>query len=184
MTTSQTTDQPGSKTVGVPNPDRERLAAIAHRLEDPNFGTGALASLRRGDPAAVMNQPSFHRLVVAVEDAALGEDGALRWATAVLLLATLSEAGTEPVRVPTGAALADAGFPEGRLARLLASRGDAFRDQAILATRFLRGRRAPCRPLDLAELALVEERAERRAERLRYRLARDYYGVADGARGR
>jgi CRISPR type I-E-associated protein CasB/Cse2 len=163
----------------VRDPDRVLLAAIAHRISDPGFGTGSLASLRRGDPASVIHQPAFHRLVLDLDDAALGESGALRWATAILLLATLTEPGADPSLVGTGAALASAGFPESRLARLLASRGDAFRDQAVLAARFLRGRHVPCRPLDLAELSLVEERAERRAERLRFRLARDYYGVLD-----
>jgi hypothetical protein len=57
--------------------------------------------------------------------------------------------------------------------------GEAFRDQIVLAARFLHSRDESCSPLDLAELALTEGRAERRAERLRYRLARGYYRMFD-----
>jgi CRISPR system Cascade subunit CasB len=80
-----------------------------------------------------------------------------------------------------GTALAEASFPESRLSRLLASRGDAFRDQATLVARFLHARDAACTPVDLAELALVEERTESRAERLRFRIARSYYRVVDAS---
>lgn len=163
------------------NPDRAQLLRIARRLSDPDFGAGALASLRRGDPATVLRQPSFHRLVRAVDDAALGADGALRWATAVHVFAVLARSGAGWAARDLGSALADASFPESRLSRLLASRGDAFRDQAALVARFLRGRDAICTPTDLAELALTEERAESRADRLRFRIARSYYRVADAA---
>lgn len=168
-----------SPAAAAPKVDRVRLAAIAHRLADPEFGTGALASLRRSEPATVLRQPACHRLLLDVDEHALGADGALRWATAVHLLALLAKPGRGWPDRTTGAALADARYSESRLARLLASRGDAFRDQAVLAARFLRGRDAACRPLDLAELALVEERAEGRADRLRHRIARDYYTVLD-----
>jgi hypothetical protein len=159
--------------------DRAILRSMFRWLVDPASGTGALASLRRSEPAVVLRQPSFHRLVRNVEDVALRTDGGLRWATAVHLLALLARPGTTRSLRDVGTALALAGFPESRLARLLASRGETFRDQATLAARFLRAHDSPCVPLDLAELALVEERAERRAERLRFRIARSYYRTAD-----
>lgn len=162
-----------------PNPDRAHLCRIARRLTDPDLGSGALASLRRGDPESVRNQPSFHRLVRDVDDRELGGDGSLRWATAVHILAVLAEPGIPLPSHDTGPALAAARFPESRLARLLASRGGAFRDQAILAARFLHSRDERCLPLDIAELALVDGRAESRAERLRFRIARSYYRAAD-----
>lgn len=161
------------------NPDRVLLARIARRLADPELGTGALASLRRGEPETVSRQPTYHRLLRDLDDAALGADGALRWATAVHVLAIVARPGVAPSARPAGEALAAAGLPESRLARLLASRGAAFRDQVVLTARFLRSRDEACSALDLAELALVEERAERRAERLRYRLARGYYHLLD-----
>lgn len=161
----------------VPTGDRAHLLRIARRIADPEFGPGALASLRRGEPAIVARQPSFHRLVRSVDDRALSGEGTLRWATAVHVLAQL--AGGAGAVDDVGAALAHNGFPESRLARLLASRGASFRDQAVLTARFLRAKGAACRATDLAELALVEERAESRAERLRHRIARSYYQIAD-----
>lgn len=162
-----------------PDTDRSRLARIARRLASMELSTGSLASLRRSDPASVLRQPAYHRLLLEVDDRALGEDGAIRWATAVQVLALLADPGSSRSERSMGAALADAGFPESRLARLLASRGDTFRDQAILAARFLRARDVRCVPLDLAELAIAEGRAERRAERLRFHVARSYYAVID-----
>lgn len=163
------------------NPDRRQLAHVARRLADPEFGPGALASVRRGDPASVSRQPTYHRLLRTLDDAALAGDGALRWATAVHVIAVLARPGVPPGTRPTGEALAAAGYPESRLARLLASRDDAFRDQTVLAARFLHSRDESCSPLDLAELALVEGRRERRADQLRHRLARGYYQVLDAA---
>lgn len=163
------------------NPDRGLLKGIARQLVREELGTGALASLRRGDPAIVLRQPTCHRILRDVDDASLDADGALRWATAVHILAILATPGVPWPTRTAGEALAGARFPESRLGRLLASRDAAFRDQAVLATRFLHGRDAACLPLDLAELALIHDRAERRAERLRFRLARDYYREADAA---
>jgi hypothetical protein len=163
-------------------PDRNTLRWMAHRLADPGFGTGALASLRRGDPESVVRQPSFHRLVRDVDERALSpEDGALRWATAVQVLALLA-GNWQPGAPDLGTALARAGFPESRLGRLLASRGAGFRDQAVLTARSLRAKGLPCDATHLAELALVDSRVESHAERLRYRIARSYYRVADASR--
>lgn len=159
--------------------NRLLLRRIARQMAREDFGTGALASVRRGDPSRIRDAPSFHRLTRIVDERAMAGDGALRWATAVHLIATLTRPGGLPAMHDVGRALAEAGFSESRLARLLASRGEAFRDQATLAARFLHGRDAACMPLDLAELALVDERAESRAERLRFRIARSYYRVAD-----
>lgn len=170
---------PSSPTTSSAHPDRTLLHNMARRLADPDFGTGSLASLRRGEPAIVLRQPSFYRLVRDVGDAALSVDGAIRWATAVHVLALVARPGIAESPRDVGTALAEADFSESRLGRLLASRGEAFRDQAALTARFLHARDVTCMPLDLAELALVEERTERRAQRLRFRIARSYYRVSD-----
>lgn len=175
------TNTPPPARTAPDNSDRRQLARVARRLSDPELGTGALASVRRGDPASVSRQPTYHRLLRELDDAALAGDGALRWATAVHVVAILTRPGVPPVPRPAGGALAAAGLPESRLARLLASRDEAFRDQVVLAARFLHSRDEACSPLDLAELALVEGRRERRAEQLRHRLARGYYQVFDAA---
>lgn len=181
MPSAETSPQPTAARTAPANAERAHLLRIARRLNDPDFGTGALAGLRRGDPMSVLRQPSFHRLVRAVDDAALGSDGAIRWATAVHVFAVLARPGAGWPSRDIGTALAEASFSESRLSRLFASRGDAFRDQAVLVARFLHARDAACAPTDLAELALVEERAESRAERLRFRIARSYYRVTDAS---
>lgn len=179
MPAAVTSPQPSTARTASANAERAHLLRIARRMSDPDFGTGALASLRRGDPATVLRQPSFHRLVRAVDDVALGGDGALRWATAVHVFAVLARPGSRWPSRDVGTALAEASLPESRLSRLFASRGDAFRDQAALVSRFLHARDAACTPTDLGELALVEDRAESRAERLRFRIARSYYRIID-----
>lgn len=168
-----------TEAIASTNHDRTFLRDLARRLSDLDFGTGALASLRRGDPAVVQHQPSFHRLVRDLDDAALGADGALRWATAVHLLALVARSGSAQSRLDVGSALAQARFPESRLGRLLASRGETLRDQAVLAAKFIHAHDIACAATDLAELALVDGRAERRAERLRLRIARAYYRTTD-----
>ncbi|HYD53941.1 MAG TPA: type I-E CRISPR-associated protein Cse2/CasB [Gemmatimonadaceae bacterium] len=163
------------------NPDRAVLHYVARRLADPEYATGASASLRRGDPGTVVHQPAFQRLVLGVDERSLGsEDGPRRWATAVQALALLARDWRQGAP-HVGQALARAGYPESRLGRLLASRGDGFRDQVLFTARFLRAKGASCDATDLAELALVESRAESRAERLRFRIARHYYQAADAS---
>ena len=158
--------------------DRRRLARIAARLGRDDISTGTIASLRRGDPATVARQAAFHRLLAEEQDVELDHDTILRWATAVHIIAIAGRERGDP-KAGDGDVLARARYPESRLARLLASRDDGYRDQAVLCARFLHSRNAPSSMLDLAELALTEGRRESRAERLRHRIARDYYRAAD-----
>lgn len=161
------------------HPDRQHLAQLARRLGDLELNTGARASLRRGNPTTVLHQPALHRLLVRLDEAALAGDGALRWATVVHALAIAVRPGSPASTRDAGEALAAAGYTESRMARLLATRGPAFRDQIVLLSRFLHAHDEPCSWLDLGELVLVEGRRERRAEQLRLRLARGYYHALD-----
>lgn len=154
------------------------IVRIAKTLAGAGYPRGALASLRRGGPDTVMHQPAFHRLTVPLDDAAFAHDGALRWATVIQGLALLTSAGTAPAREGAGEMLAHAGYSEQRLARLLASRGEALRDQVLLACRFLRGRGAVGVPTALFDLVLAGERSSSQ-ERLRLSIARGYYRVVD-----
>jgi CRISPR-associated protein Cse2 (CRISPR_cse2) len=158
--------------------DRQRLARIAARLGRDDTSTGTIASLRRGDPAMVARQAAFYRLLARQHDVELDHDTILRWAAAVQLIAIAGRQKSD-YRKGDGEALAAAGYPESRLARLLASRDDGYRDQAVLCARFLHSRNASSSMLELAELVLTEGRRESRAERLRHRIARDYYRATD-----
>jgi hypothetical protein len=162
----------------LPPGDRQRLARIAARLGSNDISTGTLASLRRADPTVVARQAAFHRLLAGEHEANLDHESIVRWATAVHLIAI---AGRERATHDKGdgEVLASIGYPESRLARLLASRDEGYRDQAVLCARFLHAKNASVSMLDLAELALTEGRRETRAEQLRHRIARDYYRAAD-----
>jgi CRISPR system Cascade subunit CasB len=137
-----------------------------------------MAALRRGDAAAVLSQPAFHRLTAGFDDPEFAGDGAERWATVVQGIA-LTGAGAAGDAEPAGRTLATLGFSESRLSRLLSARGEAFRTQVTLLARFARGKGASLDWRDLGELVLVEERVEPRAEELRLRLARSYYRALD-----
>jgi hypothetical protein len=52
-------------------------------------------------------------------------------------------------------------------------------DQSALAARFLHAREHPCRWDDLGSLILLDSGANESAERVRLRLARDYYRTLD-----
>jgi CRISPR type I-E-associated protein CasB/Cse2 len=157
------------------NERKDAIWQIASAMARADFGTGPLASLRRHIPADVQNEPTFHRLITDVDDKLLVEDAPLRWATVIQAMAL----GTKPGEgVPTeraGKSLAAAGYSESRFARLLASHGDTFRDQVVLLARYMNGKQARFSWADLGELVLVEGWNEPRADKLRFRIARDYY---------
>lgn len=156
------------------------LAEIAATLQRDDFGTGPLASLRRHDPAIVAGQPAFHRLITRLPDERVKDPASiLRWATVVHAMAIGIRPGVNEPGCEIGTAFARAGLSEARLSRLLAARDAAFRDQVILAVRFLRAKNIPFRWDTLGELILVEDRDETRAATLRFFIARKYYQELD-----
>ncbi len=155
--------------------DRETLRAwigrTSARLASKDFGTGELAQLRRNDPATVAGQPAFHRLM-ADRDRPIAESEALRWATLVHVMAITAAHGSA---LRSGEALAAAGLSEARFTRLMAARGDAFRDQLVLAARLLASKQIPIHWGDLGDLLLAEDIDEERAATLRFRIAQSYF---------
>ena len=155
--------------------DRETLRAwigrTSARLASKDFGTGELAQLRRNDPATVAGQPAFHRLM-ADRDRPIGESEALRWATLVHVMAITAAHGSA---LRSGEALAAAGLSEARFTKLMAARGDAFRDQLVLAARLLASKQIPIHWSDLADLLMADEADEETTGRLRFRIAQNYY---------
>lgn len=153
------------------------IRAIATRLADPTFGTGPLAVLRRLDPAGALAEPVLHRLL-ARHVAEEGPETLRAWA---LLTHCMALAAPEAHRggAPLGAALFEAGFSEGRLARLLEARG---RDMLVVLPRTIRFLVARGQALDpvgawmLLRPTLLDRPGDaERAETARTRVARDYY---------
>lgn len=174
MTIVETAD--GAVAASSGNPRRKAIAGIGRRLRDRDFGTGALASLRRNGPGVVVGQPAFHRLFADLPDDLLdGIDAPIRWASVVQASALTAVPGTRPPDLHCGIAFARAGLSEARLSRLLASADEALRDQLAMAARRLAAQQIDCDWRDAGELVLVEGFAEARAETLRFRIARAYW---------
>lgn len=155
---------------------RATIASLVHRLAPTRLGPGQLASLRRGDAGAVLQQPAFHRLTSDLGERDLAGDGAIRWATVIQGLALT---GSTPDMESAGTTFCRLQLSESRFARLLAARGASFRTQVTYAARFVRSKGAPLDWKDLGELVLTEGRFDRRADALRLRLARAYYRALD-----
>lgn len=161
--------------------DRETLRAwigrSSARLASKDFGTGELAQLRRNDPATVVGQPAFHRLI-AERDRPIAESEALRWATLVHVMAITAAHGAAAL---TGTALGRAKVSEARFTKLMAARGEAFRDQVAMAARYLTSKPLSLGGVesseagDLGLLLLTETVDEERAATLRFRIAQSYY---------
>lgn len=149
-----------------------RIAQIAALIGSAHFPTGERAALRRmipGQPPSL----AFYRF-------ALGHlpdwwdrnlDTQKDWVTVVAGIALMSPNAHRPDR-GLGVALADAGYVEARLERLLAAEGDTRRILLLRAARFLAAKSTACNWLDAAQL-LFTRGTDR--ERLHQRIARDFY---------
>lgn len=152
---------------------RDVLRDMARRIRNPAFGTGALASLRRGSAHDVARQAAFHRLLAEVPDYDIQTHDLIRWAAVAQCMALTGVPATKGES--DGTVLAHAELSESRFARLLASHGDGFRDQLLLVARYLHSKDASLGWSELGELTLTDETIEERADTLRLQLARDYY---------
>ncbi len=143
--------------------------------DPPRIGRGNLAALRRMDPRAY-DVPAFWRLLAqATSGTMVRSDDEARWALIAHGMALMAPRHLN--RVEIGRALHAIDYAEGRLARLLGSRGPQFR---ALVPRLCRHLAAKEQPIDwyvFAELILTESRNEEAAERIRRRIASHYYGA-------
>ncbi len=130
---------------------------------------GDLASLRRLD----LNAPAsavFYRIVARHAPQREKPDD-LRALAQILAMMALKPDALAPGRL--GRTLAGANVSEARVQRLLAARGETFRDLALRTGRLLaRQETLPYRELGLLVLA----KTETFAEEIRMRVARDYWG--------
>jgi hypothetical protein len=135
---------------------------------------GDLAELRRMNPERP-NVPAFFRMLVRHRPDA-GPDFARRCARIVHLLALRPEVLH---RGSLGEAMAANGISEARAQKLLASRGEALATQiALIARRLAQERALPYR--ELGHLLLADDDSDS-TDRLRLRIARDYFRALDRA---
>lgn len=137
------------------------------------LGSGELAQLRRLDVEAP-DEPAFWRLMALViaPSSPLNAEAEKRWAVVLSGMARMAPHHHDPGR-PVGRALGEAGFAEGRLVRLLRTRGPGFADAVRRVCGFLATR---AEPLDWGELATLVLTCEpNKSDQVRRKIARDYY---------
>lgn len=147
-----------------------RIAHVARVIGSPDFPTGDRAALRRMSPGQPLPM-AFYRFALRH----LPENWETRladWVTLVAGMAIMYPSIHRPDQ-GLGAALAEAGYAEARLERLLASEGDTRRSLLLRAARFAGAKGIAFNWADGARLLLTSD-AEKREE-LHRRIARDFY---------
>jgi CRISPR system Cascade subunit CasB len=167
----------------APQSDGSIISRIALELTREGFPRGDLAAVRRLDPDHP-SAPAFWRLLMRTvpEDRRRSPDAERRWALILHGMALMAPHHHDPA-IPVGRALFVAGYSEQRLGRLLDARGLQF---CALLPRLCRQLAQKPQALDWRELGqLVRsiDHAEEKAENIRVRIARSYYG-AEAATGK
>lgn len=164
MTTSTTAESPVTEVTNL----AQAIGRIARVLASADFPTGERARLRRLDPGEPPGL-SFYRF--AFRHLPEGwERRRAAWMTLVAGMALMGETAHRPDR-PAGQALAEAGYAEARLERLLAAGDETLHTLLLRAARFLAAKGAPCNWTDFAYL--IELGGD--PERARLGIARAYY---------
>jgi len=154
------------------SPLASTVGRLAQAIGAEYFPNGDRAALRRWAPGQPLPL-AFYRLWLRQIDADLPAEAATQaWMLLAWSLATLGADGHAPGR-PWGQALAESGFAEGRLERLLSAPDDVRPDLFMAAVRFLaaKGER-----FDLTEAArfLLTADADKR-EAIHRRIAQAFY---------
>lgn len=148
------------------------VGRIATLLALPHYPNGDRAALRRWSSGQSLPMAYYrlwlHHLGQDPPPDAQAED----WMTIVWGLA-LAGAGAHQSGRTLGQALAEAGFAEARLERLLSAPDELRQDLSRSAIRFLAAKGQACNFADLAAYLLTQD-AEKR-EALNHRIARNYY---------
>lgn len=152
------------------------IPALAAVLKAEHFPTGERAALKRmalDGPAPL----AFHRFMLRhVESAWQGESWLSDWRALICALAIQRDGGFDPSKA-FGQALAEAGFSEHRLERLLSSSGETLRSLSLRAARQLASKAISADWRHLADL-LFSRNPEIR-EQVKRRIARSYYRKID-----
>ena len=151
-----------------PNTFNQTVVRIAHVLASDDFPPGDRAKLRRLSASA---PPSVAFLRFAFAHLPEGwERRQELWQTLVAGVALMYPQQHDASR-PLGRALAEAGYAEARLERLLAAQDDTRRTLLLRAIRFLRAKNMGCRFSDFAHLLGLGDNPEAASQRI----ARDYF---------
>ncbi len=146
------------------------VGRIAGLLGSDGFPTGDRARLRRISPGQPLPL-TFSRFAVAhLPDG--WEHRLDDWATLVAGIAIMAPNAHRPGH-GLGRALAEAGYSEARLERLLDADGQTRRTLLLRAARFLAAKQTPCDWTDGAHLLLTRDEAK--ADKVRLGIARDYF---------
>ena len=153
----------------------EQIPAIARELVADYFPTGDRAAMKRmalGGPAPL----AFHRFVIRHIDSPWQSEQFLpHWRALLCALALQPGNGFDPRR-PFGQALAEAGFAEARLERLLGARGETLAALLLRAARMLAAKRIPADWRQAARLLFAAN--DEAAESARLIIARAFYRTA------
>lgn len=146
------------------------IGRIAGVLASGGFPTGRKAVLRRMSPGHTVPL-AFYQFAFEYcpENWVYKQDD---WMTIIAGMALMSPQIYNPQR-GLGLALAETGYSETRLERLLSSRGDVRRILFLRAIRFLASKSSPFNWNQGAAFLLLEDKNRR--EDLHLRIARDFY---------
>jgi CRISPR system Cascade subunit CasB len=144
-----------------------RVAGVISAAEFPSGERALLKRLASGGPPAL----SFYRFAFRHLPAGW-EQATPSWVAIINGMAVMLPNPHRPDR-PAGQALAEHGFSEARLDRLLASDDDTQRTLLVRASRFLAAKGDSCNWTDFARLLLAQNPEKKEAARLA--IARSYY---------
>jgi CRISPR system Cascade subunit CasB len=148
------------------------VGRLAQRIGAAHFSNGDRAALRRWAPGQPLPL-AFYRLWLRQMDGELpAEANTEAWMLLAWSLATLGADAHAPER-PWGQALAESGFAEGRLERLLSAPADVRPDLFMAAMRFLAARGERFDFAEAARFLLTTDEGKR--EHVHRRLAQAFY---------
>ncbi|GIX39463.1 MAG: hypothetical protein KatS3mg128_0512 [Silanimonas sp.] len=148
------------------------VGRLAHAIGAPHYPNGDRAALRRWAPGQPLPLAFYRLWLRQMGDELPPEATTPAWMLLAWSLATLGADAYAPER-PWGQALAESGFSEGRMERLLSAPDDVRTDLFMSAVRFLaaKGER-----FDLAEAArFLLTTDEGKREQVHRRLAQAFY---------
>ena len=157
------------------SPAQPTRAAILQLALD-RLGPGQLAELRRGPLAEIPHSPTFwtlafHLHLIPDEDTPHLTHRARPWALTLHLMAL---GVRHSAQASLGYAMAQAGWSELRFTKLMRASPDQLPDQLISLARYLKSRDQHADVDQIISLILTPPEHDY-AERLRLRIARDYY---------
>lgn len=153
---------------------RARIGQISATLGGEHFPTGERAALKRFAPGQSVPLAYWRFWPRWLRTDAPPDAQSQDWALILAGLALMGRAGHQP-KAPLGASLAEQGYSEQRLERLLAAEDAATRRQLFARTvRFLAAKGAAIDWLEAARFLLAGDALR---ESLAHGVARDYYST-------